>query len=296
MNSECEKIREELSACLDGFTASDKRQIIDGHIQTCMECCIFYAELQNTVKLVSSLGPVKPPPWLTAKILSKIKEKTKEKQGIIQKLFQPLFRFPIATSATTVIAITTALFYVALVHTTKTTHLTDQLYLSSVQEDASPKKNRVVTLDNEAHITENTETSALAKTQEPERNNRMSDFLAYERQSGVDPGTTIHRDKQIASASRQEAAHRMILLVKNAESAVKEVEQLVRHKEIMLIRTEIHDDSGFLTVMVNAEKAKVFVEELKNLGEINKPVPTFWEADEEFKMEINFVEEPVLEH
>jgi len=58
---ECQKVREELSAYLDGRLSAQDRAAMERHIQACPECSLALDQLRQIVDAMRSTPPVRPP-------------------------------------------------------------------------------------------------------------------------------------------------------------------------------------------------------------------------------------------
>lgn len=68
----CEKIRNRLSAFLDGEVKEDEYRRIASHLESCDSCSREYEELKHLGELLSNLNTVQPPPYLWHRVERKI--------------------------------------------------------------------------------------------------------------------------------------------------------------------------------------------------------------------------------
>ena len=103
---ECQDIRKNLSAYLEGMVAPEDQELIDQHLASCRACSTALYELNRTGEVLKNLQEVEPPPWMKQKIMARVREETEPKKGFIQKLFYPLhIKVPLEAFATVLIAV-----------------------------------------------------------------------------------------------------------------------------------------------------------------------------------------------
>jgi hypothetical protein len=103
---ECQEIRKNLSAYLEGIIAPEDQELIDQHLASCRACSTALYELNRTGEVLKNLKEVEPPPWMKQKIMARVREEAEPKKGFIQKLFYPLhIKVPLEAFATVLIAV-----------------------------------------------------------------------------------------------------------------------------------------------------------------------------------------------
>jgi hypothetical protein len=103
---ECQEIRKNLSAYLEGMVAPEDQELIDQHLASCRACSTALYELNRTGEVLKNLKEVEPPPWMKQKIMARVREEAEPKKGSIQKLFYPLhIKVPLEAFATVLIAV-----------------------------------------------------------------------------------------------------------------------------------------------------------------------------------------------
>jgi anti-sigma factor RsiW len=103
---ECQDIRKNLSAYLEGMASPEDQELIDQHIASCRACSTALYELNRTGEVLKNLKEVEPPPWMAKKIMARVREEAESKRGFIQKLFYPLhIKIPLEAFATVLIAV-----------------------------------------------------------------------------------------------------------------------------------------------------------------------------------------------
>jgi hypothetical protein len=103
---ECQEIRKNLSAYLEGMVAPEDQELIDQHLASCRACSTALYELNRTGEVLKNLKEVEPPPWMKQKIMARVREEAEPKKGFIQKLFYPLhIKVPLEAFATVLIAV-----------------------------------------------------------------------------------------------------------------------------------------------------------------------------------------------
>jgi hypothetical protein len=104
----CKDFQQKLSDYIEGMIPSEERMIIEEHLKSCSKCNESLEDLRKTIDYVHSLEDIKPPAWLTQKVMAKIKADVQPKKGIIQKLFYPMhIKLPIEAVVTALIAVIT---------------------------------------------------------------------------------------------------------------------------------------------------------------------------------------------
>lgn len=91
---ECRVHREVMSSYLDGAASPAERAALEAHLAQCQECRTALEELRWTTQQIRELEPVEPPPWMTAKIMSRLREGEAPALSIWRRYF-----FPILASA-----------------------------------------------------------------------------------------------------------------------------------------------------------------------------------------------------
>ncbi len=108
----CNEIERKLTAYLEGFTSGEEKDLIEGHLRDCSRCTRALEELKRTKELIGGLDEVEPPPWLTAKIMSRINEESEAKEGFFRKLFFPLhIKIPAEALAAVFVVVLSVLVY-----------------------------------------------------------------------------------------------------------------------------------------------------------------------------------------
>jgi len=101
------EIRRKLSAYLDGALDTKVRAEIEAHLAECDRCRAALADLKLTLAHLKNLPEVEPPPWLTAKIMTRVQNPSGQKQGFWQRLFLPLhIKLPLEALALVFICVT----------------------------------------------------------------------------------------------------------------------------------------------------------------------------------------------
>jgi len=89
MNSHIE-IQRRLPAYCGGDLEPAERQLVEQHLSGCPACRAELTDLQTALRLIRSTPEVDPPPWLTARVMSRIRTQQTEKRSWLQRLFFPL--------------------------------------------------------------------------------------------------------------------------------------------------------------------------------------------------------------
>ena len=83
-------IQRRLSAYCGGDLEPAERQLVELHLAECPTCRAELADLQTTLHLVRTTPEIDPPPWMTARIMTRIREQQTEKRSWLQRFFFPL--------------------------------------------------------------------------------------------------------------------------------------------------------------------------------------------------------------
>lgn len=112
---ECQDIRKNLSAYLEGMVSPEDQELIDQHLASCRACSTALYELNRTGEVLKNLKEVEPPPWMKQKIMARVREEAGQKKGILQKLFFPLhIKVPLEAFATVLIAVVAVYVFKAI--------------------------------------------------------------------------------------------------------------------------------------------------------------------------------------
>lgn len=99
---DCKKVRDMLSSYMDKKISERDKDLLELHLRDCNNCQEFLQDLRDTVKLVSSLENVQPPPDLLADIQESI-QKLPEKKSFFQR---PLWvRIPVEAFGTVMVVL-----------------------------------------------------------------------------------------------------------------------------------------------------------------------------------------------
>ena len=83
---QCSEIRELLSAYIDGVLDTNENTSVKEHLRNCSECSRDLADLQETIRLLRSLGEIRPPEGFRQELRGKL-EKEPLPAGSIKNLF-----------------------------------------------------------------------------------------------------------------------------------------------------------------------------------------------------------------
>ncbi len=84
----CEEIQERLSEYIEQTLNQEEKSAVEGHLSTCVRCRAESEILTQSIRTVSDLPPVEPPPGFSRKVMSRIHEE--EKPNLWSRLFFPL--------------------------------------------------------------------------------------------------------------------------------------------------------------------------------------------------------------
>lgn len=112
---ECDQIRENLSAYVDGEISGEERDQVEAHLVACETCALALAELNAYLERIGKLEEVDPPPWLTRKVMARVQSESEEKRGFYQRFFpQFLLARPIHALATVLILVISVYVFQAM--------------------------------------------------------------------------------------------------------------------------------------------------------------------------------------
>ena len=106
----CAKIREQLSAFIDGKLSAEEATLVEGHIAECPQCSAALADLRKVVAHLQGLEQVEPPAWFTQKVMARVRstKRASEGKGLFNWFFRPFYiTAPIGALATALLAVTT---------------------------------------------------------------------------------------------------------------------------------------------------------------------------------------------
>lgn len=92
----CEKVRERLSAFLDGELKEDEYRRIASHLESCDSCSHDCEELRRLRELLSHLGTVQSPPYLWERVERKIS--SQERTNLWERLSHRLVYAPVGVA------------------------------------------------------------------------------------------------------------------------------------------------------------------------------------------------------
>lgn len=113
----CKSIKNQFPAYIDDELASDERLKIKEHLKTCPDCAYELNELKKSIECLRNLDEVKPPPWLTKKVMTSIKAEwanieTPPRKSLFEKIFYPFYiKVPAGALAAIFIAVITVYIF-----------------------------------------------------------------------------------------------------------------------------------------------------------------------------------------
>jgi len=296
---ECRHIREKMSAYIDGIISSEERILIEEHIKSCKECKEFLADMRKTVEYVHNLEDIKPPAWLTQKIMARIRSEVKPKKGIVQKLFYPLYiKLPIQAVAAVLIAVTTLYIFKTIQPEMK--------FVRVPSEEITPKipsheKGRATDIEKGKSIpSQKSKKSFPAKELEFQRDKTEEASKATEpieqpdlsyRQKAPAPDVSQNKDMSFAGsvakdsykteeispsqrtkalAGKKEEGISLTVNVKDIDSASNKIAEALVHFEGRIIKTESFEDKKVFIAELNSKNMKELIERLKLIGEVKE--------------------------
>lgn len=109
-----ERFRTMVSASLDGELTPAEQQELAAHLAQCAACRELLRELAQTQRHVRGLGPVTPPPWLTARIMAQVRAESRYHSGWSRRLWAQRRWLPLEAAALVILCVTGYLLYRAV--------------------------------------------------------------------------------------------------------------------------------------------------------------------------------------
>ncbi|MBL0225988.1 MAG: DUF2275 domain-containing protein [Geobacteraceae bacterium] len=105
MNSHAD-IQRRLSAYCGGDLEPEERQLVEAHLAECPACRAGLADLQTALRLIRSTPEMDPPPWMTARIMTRIREQQAGGMGWLRRFFFPLhIKLPLEAMALLIVCV-----------------------------------------------------------------------------------------------------------------------------------------------------------------------------------------------
>jgi len=105
------KILHSLPDFLDGSLRSEDRTAVEEHLKICSSCAAEFRELRKTIEHVRSLSLVRPPAWMTQKIMIRVREVAEKKKETAWSWLFRGFRFPAQALSVVFLTVTVFLIY-----------------------------------------------------------------------------------------------------------------------------------------------------------------------------------------
>lgn len=84
----CEEVQERLSEYIEQVLSQEEKSVVEGHLSTCARCRAESEALAQSIRAVSDLPQVEPPPGFSRKVMARIHEE--QKPSFWSRLFFPL--------------------------------------------------------------------------------------------------------------------------------------------------------------------------------------------------------------
>jgi hypothetical protein len=315
---ECNRIQEKLSEYIDGIISSEEKLLIEKHLKTCRKCKESFADMKKTIEYVRNLEDIEPPAWLTQKVMARIRPEVKSRKRIMQKLFYPLHvKLPIQAVATVLIAIVTIYIFktmepeVRFVKTPsgETEHimLSPKEYRPSVNErnksihqkraeEPAPAEEAVTRSDKSLHVSEAEQ--ALKRPMVSKEQKAPAPVLHKDEVMLFEGGTAkdvyqkteaFSRSPKVKASPEKEGDIRLILNVRDTESASKNIEEIITQLEGKIIKTESFNNKKVLVADLSSRRIEELVQKLKHTGEIEEKKSDLKELEGIIRIKIEIV-------
>jgi hypothetical protein len=286
----CARIREKLSAYLEGVLLPEEKKLMGDHLASCEACAEALRELKRTGELVGRLEEVEPPPWLKQRIMARVREGSEEKKGIMERLFYPLrIKIPVQVFATLTVAVLVLYVYKGMEPEMKVTPVppaTIQV-LPEGQETRRPGKAipeipvPPVPSSGAAKgkdLPGVTKTAPMEPAQVP---GKLKEAEGLKREEGAVAGGVSSRDslekkvvrpaQQLKAASAEKQAQLgIVLYVVDPTAAAKDAEKLLRLLGAENVRREFLGGVETVKGVLVASKITELFEKLNGMGKVRE--------------------------
>ncbi len=306
---ECDNVRENLSAYLEGLLSQEDKVRIEEHLRSCAVCSAELIDLTKTVEHIRGLEEVEPPAWMTQKIMAKVREEGQGKKRILQRLFYPLHvKLPLeAVAALLVVGLALYIYR----------DISPEMRLAKApMEESSPQttQREIIKEDKigpfkkseERNVPDEVTTAPEKPAEEPatgklaakagrmEAAPRASELprqseLSY-KELNAPPASVAEAARSAAGGLRKEAKPEAVqaapklkgfgekkmegilltVRVKELESANREVEKLITSLGGKIIDRQSIEGGKILVAEVNSVRFNELLEKLKSIGEVKE--------------------------
>ncbi|HWR58497.1 MAG TPA: DUF2275 domain-containing protein, partial [Thermodesulfovibrionales bacterium] len=272
------------------------------------ECAAALAEMKKVIEHVRDLEAVEPPAWMTQKIMARVREEARSRKGILHRLFYPLnIKLPIeAVAALLVVGLALYIYRdirpemrLAKAPSEESSPQTVQREVikedrigpiaKSVEKDIPQEVTTVPEKPAQESVAGKMEAKAdkieavsEGKAQAEKREAASEPAPVRERErvpaAGAPARDEMHRDVRAAApkgklsylAKRDEKAMAFTIVVKDPETAVREIERILKELEGKGIRVESIGEKKIITSEINSGELRRLVEKLRSVGQVRE--------------------------
>lgn len=304
---ECAKVRENLSAYVDNMLSAAERTAVEEHHRSCHECAAALADLRKTLEHIKGLESVEPPPWLAQKIMARVRAEDWPRQNLFRRLFYPLHvKLPIEAVATVLIVGLALYIYRDIGPEMKLTgtpakESTPQVTRREIirEDKIGPFKGREeknapeeITTATEKPAEEPTVAKEAGEKADRQVRSRAQETRKKEEAKAPAPVKSFEQTPATGMVAKDEAqqetraaapeaklshleeqvrkALSLTVLVKDPETAVRDIEKTLKELDGREIRTESVDGRKVVTATMTVGKVHQLFEKLKFIGEVKE--------------------------
>jgi len=303
-------IRHMLSEYIDGAVKPKQKAVIESHLKSCAECRNALAELNKTIEYIKKVEEVDSPGWMTQKIMAKVRAEAQQKRSFFHRLFYPLAsKLPIQAVAVLFLAVTVFYIYQNVNPTEKYAEAPafieakkeppaagtsmneqkmkrdslpaakqapqapgykspDMKYMYEKPAVPSPAERKPSSAPvEERDIMKDKDLSARAK--KPEALSPYAGAVAKDEARSEAPPSAA-KAKAMSVGEIKEAGISLSVIVKDTNTAGKEVEKAVARLNGRIIKTESFENKKSVIIRLSASQFNELVRKLKQLGEIKE--------------------------
>ena len=279
---ECSDIQERLSAYVEGIISSEEKLLIDEHLKACQRCNESLADLKQTLEYVQNLEEIKPPPWLTQKVMARVRSETEPKRGILQRLFYPLhIKLPIEAVAAIFIAVTTIYVFKTIQPEMKLAkappgEVTPRILLEEKEKTPALDEGKPVPAKpaEQFMLAEEKETWVGEHVEAPKAPTRVAKRERVVPAAGAIVKSESKREalpyelRARALVKGKEEGINLTINVKDIETATREIEKALMQLGGKIIKTEYLEQRNVVVAELNSKKVKELFEKLRPIGKL----------------------------
>ena len=300
---ECQDVRQNLSAYLEGIVSPEDQELIDQHLASCRACSKALYELNRTGEVLKNLKEVEPPPGMKQKIMARVREEAGPKKGLIQKLFYPLhIKVPLEAFATVLIAVIAVYVFKTVEPQMK------DLQVPSVrepviarQEAPHPAKAPAAEIQAPQEKAVPPEPPAKTKGKDLAPSPPAAAGVAPMREERMDSAEGTDRERKELkkaqpmvpslrmAAKAKPGGMRMVIQARDIRHAGQEAVSLLNQLGASGIDRISRESNEVITAELKTEKIKELVEKLRLLGEVQEKDATLTSPEKDATVRIEII-------